>query len=84
MEKMEKTKETLNLTKETLFLTEESVKKTKETCRSCKNRISWEVGIRRIQYCEVRKSKRTFNKLQKINCKMPACNLYIKDLKNEY
>lgn len=47
-----------------------------KTCRACANRQRWECGGRVIQYCGVRKSKRTFNRLLKIKVTNPACELY--------
>lgn len=47
-----------------------------KTCRTCSNRQRWECGGRVIQYCGVRKSKRTFNRLLKIKVTNQACELY--------
>lgn len=46
------------------------------TCRSCKHRQRWKCGGSIIQYCAVRKSNRTFNKLLKIKVTNSACLLY--------
>lgn len=47
-----------------------------KTCRTCANRQRWHCGGSIIQYCGVRKSNRTFNKLLKIKVTNPACELY--------
>ena len=47
-----------------------------KTCKTCANRQRWECGGRVIQYCGVRKSKQTFNRLLKIKVTNPACELY--------
>lgn len=46
------------------------------TCRTCEYRQRWECGGRVIQYCSVRRSKRTFNGLLKIKVTNQACMLY--------
>lgn len=46
------------------------------TCNTCKHRQRWECGTKVIQYCGIRKSNRTVNKLLKIKCKDKACTLY--------
>lgn len=45
-------------------------------CRTCKHRERWECGGSIIQYCGVRHSNRTFNKLLKIKVTNPACDAY--------
>ena len=57
---------------ETLFKLQQENK----TCRSCKNRQRWQCGGSIIQYCGIRESNRTFNKLMKIKCTRKACALY--------
>lgn len=52
-----------------------------KTCRTCANRQRWQCGGSWIQYCGVRKSKRTFNGLLKIKVTNPACELYKKEIK---
>lgn len=47
-----------------------------KTCRTCANRQRWQCGGKVIQYCGVRKSNRTFNRLLKIKGTNPACELY--------
>lgn len=49
-----------------------------KTCRTCANSQPWECGGsgRVIQYCGVRKSKRTVNGLLRIKVTNPACELY--------
>lgn len=47
-----------------------------KTCLTCEHRQRWECNSKVIQYCGVRKSNRTQNKLLKIKCKDIACNLY--------
>lgn len=68
---------------EKLLLEEQTYKKKpsnmmmeNKTCRTCANRERWQCGSKVIQYCRVRKSNRTFNKLQKIKVTNPACHLY--------
>lgn len=51
-------------------------KKPTNTCRTCEHRQRWECGGSVIQYCGVRKSNRTFNKLLKIQVTNEACALY--------
>lgn len=46
-------------------------------CKTCKHRQPWACGGRNIQYCGVRKSKRTTNGLLKIKTTNPACELYL-------
>ena len=46
-------------------------------CRTCAHRERWQCGGRVIQYCGVRKSKRTYNGLLKIKVTNPACELYL-------
>lgn len=53
----------------------EPVKPTK-FCRTCAHREPWQCGGKIIQYCGVRKSKRTFNGLLKIKVTNPSCELY--------
>lgn len=50
-----------------------------KTCRYCKHRQRWECGGSVIQYCDVRKSNRTFNHLLKIKVTNEACSLYKED-----
>ena len=49
---------------------------------TCEYRQRWQCGGSVIQYCSVRKSKRTENGLLKIKCKNQACMLY-KEIKEE-
>lgn len=51
-------------------------------CRTCKHRERWECGGSIIQYCGVRHSNRTFNKLLKIKVTNPACDAYEEDDEN--
>ena len=51
-------------------------------CRTCKHRERWQCGGTWIQYCGVRKSKRTKNGLLKIKVTLPACALYKEEIKN--
>jgi hypothetical protein len=53
--------------------------KSKKTCRSCEHRQRWQCGGSVIQYCAVRKSKRTDNGLLKIKVTDAACPLYKKE-----
>jgi hypothetical protein len=46
------------------------------TCRNCIHRQRWAMGRRFIQYCGVRKSRRTVNGLLKIKVTRPACSQY--------
>ena len=48
-----------------------------KTCRHCAHRQRWQCGGSIIQYCGVRKSKRTRNGLLKIKVTMAACELYV-------
>jgi hypothetical protein len=49
----------------------------KTTCSTCEHRQRWETESGRVfQYCGVRKSKRTDNKLLKIKCKQKSCGAY--------
>lgn len=48
----------------------------KLTCNSCEHRQRWQCNSKVFQYCVVRKSKKTDNKLLKIKCKDAACPLY--------
>ena len=59
-----------------LFETESKKAKTTTTCKTCKHREPWECGSKIIQYCKIRKSNRTENKLLKIKAKNPSCSLY--------
>ena len=47
-----------------------------KSCRHCVHRQRWLCGGSIIQYCSVRKSKRTKNGLLKIKVNYPACELY--------
>jgi hypothetical protein len=47
-----------------------------KTCLTCEYRQRWACNSKVFQYCGVRKSNRTDNKLLKIKCKQVACNLY--------
>lgn len=49
------------------------------TCRTCRHRERWQCGGSIIQYCAVRRSNRTDNKLLKIKAGNPACWLYEKE-----
>jgi hypothetical protein len=44
-----------------------------KTCKDCEHRQRWECGSKIIQYCGLRKSNLTENKLLKIKCKNKAC-----------
>lgn len=46
------------------------------TCNTCEHRQRWQCISKIIQYCAVRFSNRTDNKLFKIKCKNKACGLY--------
>lgn len=50
-----------------------------ETCKSCLHRQRWQCNSVVVQYCGIRKSKRTSNGLLKIKCKDLACELYTKE-----
>lgn len=67
-----------------LFPGEGYVEKPKPTafCRTCAHRQRWHCGGSIIQYCGVRKSKRTRNGLLKIKVTLPACALYKEEIKN--
>ena len=43
------------------------------TCRQCKHRQRWQCGGSIIQYCGVRRSNRTYNKMLKIKATNKAC-----------
>lgn len=45
-------------------------------CRTCAHREPWEAGGRTVQYCGIRKSKRTDNGLLRIKVTNPACAAY--------
>lgn len=47
-----------------------------ETCRTCCHRQRWQRDSKVIQYCGIRASQRTHNKLLKIKCKTAACRFY--------
>lgn len=47
-----------------------------KTCRDCIHRQRWQCGGKVIQYCGVRNSNRTENKLLKIKAGNPACKLF--------
>ncbi len=49
-----------------------------ETCNNCKHRQRWQCNSVVVQYCGVRKSNRTENRLLKIKCKTQACPLFEK------
>ena len=55
-----------------------NLKPANKKCRTCQNRQSWEVSRsgKRIQYCGVIKSNRTFNGLLKIKVTNDACSQY--------
>lgn len=53
-----------------------------KTCNTCVHRERHQMGGSIIQYCGIRKSKRTENGLLKIKCKMQACSSY-KKLENK-
>jgi len=57
---------------------EKKTEEIKNTCRGCKHRQRWQCEGSIIQYCGVRKSNRTVNKLLKIKCKNKACLLFEK------
>lgn len=62
---------------DSLFPEQEPVKAEKGlTCRTCEHRERWQCGGSVIQYCGVRKSRRTDNGLLKIKVTMPACPVY--------
>jgi hypothetical protein len=46
------------------------------TCKTCEHRQRWQCNSKVFQYCGVRKSNRTENRLLKIKCKTKACELY--------
>jgi len=48
-------------------------------CKNCKHRQRWQCGGRVIQYCGVRKSNRTYNKLLKIKVYNKACHQFTKE-----
>ncbi len=50
--------------------------KPKLTCNTCEHRQRWQCNSVIVQYCGVRKSKRTDNGLLKIKCKTESCPLY--------
>lgn len=49
-----------------------------DTCKTCENRQRHLCGARVFQYCGVRGSNRTVNRLLKIKINRPACQLYVK------
>lgn len=62
---------------ETIESTNANFKFTKtRTCRECLHRQRWECGSKIIQYCGIRKSRRTKNGLLKIRAKDKACTLF--------
>ena len=62
----------------TLFSLHDSIPSfsTSNTCNTCEHRQRWEYGSKVFQYCGIRRSARTDNKLLKIKCKDIACSLY--------
>ena len=66
----------LNTSLKSLFSTLESEALKTSTCLSCEHRQRWECNSKVMQYCGVRKSNRTANRLLKIKCKNAACVLY--------
>lgn len=61
-----------------LFDIPEQKQEVNATCLTCEHRQRHQCGGSIIQYCGVRKSNRTNNKLLKIKCKTPACGQYKK------
>lgn len=59
-----------------LFKFEDSKPNNGATCRTCEHRQPWQCGGSVIQYCGIRGSNRTFNKLLKIKVTNPACAYY--------
>jgi hypothetical protein len=49
---------------------------TDKTCNECEHRQRWQCNSKTIQYCGIRKSNKTNNKLLKIKCKDKACSLF--------
>lgn len=47
-----------------------------ETCLICEHRQSHQCGSKTFQYCGLRKSNKTKNRLLKIKCKDAACALF--------
>jgi len=67
---------------ETIFeIPDQPKEKPKHTCRTCENRQRWQCGGRVIQYCGVRKSKRTDNGLLRIRVTDAACLAYLPEQK---
>lgn len=65
---------------QTLFNVEEvKPMQPKAFCRTCKHRQRWDCNSKVFQYCGIRKSNKTSNKLLKIKCKTPACEMYVED-----
>jgi hypothetical protein len=61
----------------TLFdIPEQEQPKPNTTCKDCQHRQRWQCGSKVIQYCGVRRSNRTENKLLKIKAGNTACNLF--------
>ena len=50
-----------------------------KTCNSCEHRERHQCGGSVIQYCGIRSSNRTVNRLLKIKCKTPACSRFKQD-----
>lgn len=57
------------------------VSTTTDTCRYCEHRQRHQCGGSIIQYCGIRKSKRTYNGLLKIKVTDKACILFQKEIK---
>lgn len=47
-----------------------------KTCRTCRHRQRWECGSKIIQYCGIRKSRRTSTGLKRVRVTDPACGYY--------
>ncbi len=63
-----------------LFDIPEKIDNNKNTCFKCKHRQRWLFNSKVFQYCGIRKSNRTSNKLLKIKCKDKACQLFEIDI----
>lgn len=64
----------------TLFEIEPNpISKPENTCKDCEHRQRWECNSKVFQYCGVRKSNRTNNRLLKIKCKDAACASFKKE-----
>jgi hypothetical protein len=52
------------------------VKVSAKTCKDCEYKQRHQCNSKVFQYCGVRKSNRTNNRLLKIKCKTPACSKF--------